>query len=466
MLMSEVNLVNSKSPQEVIQKLQQYISKKGTLSGWIKGSGWDQNLFPSKSFPDRWLLDTYFPDTPIILKRIDYHAAWCNSAALKNVQLPSEDPPGGAILRDSKGIPTGIFVDNAMVFVESQIPPLTDPEIQSYIQLASSLCVQHGITSVHDALFKAPMYRAIKKLIDSGSFPLRVYGMVHDAKSELEDDKVPEEEWKKENYRDRLFIRSIKFWLDGALGSYGAAMIQPYSDKPTQSGLLKINEKKYAERVEHWISRGWQVNTHTIGDKANLLAVTTYKKVVEKLNVDPKPLRLRVEHSQIVPQENLQIYKELDLIASVQPTHCTSDMTYAESRLGPERIKNAYRWRSFLDNNIRIAFGSDFPVEGVSPFLGLYAAITRQDLSGNPPAGWYPEERVNIREAIKAFTLDAAYAAFQENQLGSIEVGKFADFFVINEDLTTISPLLIPHIQVQATYSSGKLVYQNSKSRL
>jgi len=461
----EVDLVGSSSIEEVVRRLKSSQLNRQHCQNhqeWIIGLGWDQNLFPNKEFPTKESLDVAFPDTPVWLTRIDFHAGWCNSALLNLIGpiYPGVDVPGGCIVRDN-GNPTGILIDNAMSLVQCKIPKFSKEEQKERMKLAVTECNKYGITCIHDASLTDEMLQNIKELIDLGEFNLRLYGML--TQESFERAKC---EPKIIDYGDKLTVQAAKLFMDGALGSRGAALLIPYSDDPKNSGLLLETEQDYFHQVRAWILHGFQVNTHAIGDRANRIVVQTYAKVIDELGLHSKDLRLRVEHAQIVVPEDIKIFKKYNIIASMQPTHATSDMSYAEQRLGPERVRYSYTWRSFLNAGVHVAFGSDFPVEKVNPLLGIYSAVTRQDLSGKPERGWIPEQRVLLHEALQGFTIDAAYAAFQENKLGSIEPGKLADYIILDADLYTIAKSDIPDVRVLHTYVGGKLVYSFPVSKL
>lgn len=458
-------LESCRSMEDVLNVLEPFYVQCKKENKWLIGAGWDQYYFPDKKFPTTKDLDERFPDVPICLTRIDYHAIWTNSCAISRVgELPSNDPDGGKIVRDENGNPTGIFIDNAMDLIESHIPKTSLSELYDALQLATKICNSYGLTSVHYPGVSEDHIKVIKQAIEKDELNIRIYAMLKDEKD------IDIDQWAKQglliNYKDsyKFTLRSVKIFLDGALGSRGAALLEPYSDDPNEKGLVLLDESYFKERTKKWIQGGFQVCTHAIGDKANRIVVEVYDEVIKELNKEDEDLRLRVEHAQIVHKDDFAKFKKNNIIASVEPTHGTSDMRYAEKRLGPERILGAYAWKTFLKNGVKIALGSDFPVESPNPLLGFYAAITRKDLEGYPEGGWYPEERLTRSEALKGFTIDAAYAAFEENILGSIEPNKLADFVILSDDIMKIDEKLIPNVKVLATYVQGRKVYDLNES--
>ena len=297
--------------------------------------------------------------------------------------------------------------------------------------------------------------RLYRRAMEEGWFDIRLYGMISGRGATF--DQICREGL---IFEDRLTVRSVKFYMDGALGSRGAALIEPYSDAPHTSGLLQTTPDQFTEDVKAAFACGLQVNTHAIGDLGNRVALDAYEAAAEVMGNSTG--RHRIEHAQIVHPDDILRFRELDVIAAMQPTHATSDMYWAEDRVGSERLEGAYAWRSFLDEGVPLAFGSDFPVESVNPLLGFYAAVTRQDAEGWPEGGWLPDQRVSRDEALRAFTIGAAFAAFQESELGSIETGKRADFVVLTRDIMKIPPREVLDTGVVATYLDGRSVYQMS----
>ncbi|KAJ3111557.1 hypothetical protein HK100_002647 [Physocladia obscura] len=368
---------------------------------------------------------------PIALWRVDMHAIWCNGRALALSDVPT-DPntptPGGHVVRDANGAPTGVLLDAAFELVTKKIPDLTEAETVQAIEVASQLMLSKGVTGLHDAGVSLEELRVFEKMIDAERIcgnlpPPHTQGMA--------------------GYKSRglLNVRSIKLVADGALGSWGAAMLEPYSDAPDKSGILLMSEQDIQLSIESAIAQGYQVNVHCIGDRANRIVLNAFEKVADKALGGRgwmRELRNRIEHSQIININDISRFKELGILPSIQPTHATSDMGYVESRLGKERLAGAYKQKTFLDDFTHVPLGSDFPVESVDVMKGIYAAITRKWENGTSPSGedvgWYPEERLTRLEALKGFTASAAYAAFQEEELGSIGIRKWADFVVYAHD--------------------------------
>jgi len=421
---------------------------------WILGRGWDQNRWPGKEFPSAAVLDAAVPDHPVWLRRVDGHAGWANSAAMHaaGITAATKDPEGGRIIRDANGNPTGVFVDAAEGLIDSKTPPPSFELRKKRVLAAAQKIAANGLVEMHDAGADAETIRAVRELIDEKRFPIRIYAMVGDDAALLDT-------WFKQgrllDYGGRLTVRSVKLYADGALGSRGAALLEPYSDDPGNSGLLVSKPEHLADVTRRAKAAGFQVNTHAIGDRGVRNVIEAY----EQAGVTPAD-RFRIEHSQVVAPPDFARIARDGIIASMQPTHATSDMPWAEARVGPERIKGAYAWRTVLNSGARLALGSDFPVEEVNPFFGIYSAVTRQDQSGKPAGGWYPEQRLTPAEAVRGFTLDAAYAAFEEGSRGTIEAGKLADFTVVEGDLFSTPASDLFKTKVKTTVVDGLVVYE------
>ncbi|MDA0378280.1 MAG: amidohydrolase [Bacteroidetes bacterium] len=449
-----VDLRGSTSIEEVIQRIQAFFPdlEEGE---WIRGRGWNQVLWPGQEFPTRQDLDAYFPNNPVALERIDGHASWYNTAAMNIAGFESiqnaEDPVGGAIIRDANGVPTGVFIDAAAGLVERHVPAWTQEETEDALTLALQEAAEMGLTGIHDAGVDQATIDLYKRFIDEDRFTVRMYAMIGGTRGSAFrtycNNPIID-------YGDRLSVRSVKLYLDGALGSRGAALLEDYSDEAGNRGLLFAEPEEFAAQVRESVACGYQVNTHAIGDRGNRVLLESY----ELAGITPES-RPRDEHTQIIALEDVPRFQQLGIIASMQPTHATSDLNMAEDRLGPHRIKGGYAWRTLTDAGIPLAFGSDFPVEKSNPIDGFFAGVTRQTKDLLPEGGWYPEERLTREETLAAFTKGGAYAAFQEDQLGSLSPGKFADFVVLSADIMTVPPPQIIESKVEATFFGGQLVF-------
>jgi predicted amidohydrolase YtcJ len=449
-----VDLVDTKSLDEVAQRIADGAAKI-PAGEWVLGRGWDQNDWPKQEFPTADALDALVTDHPVWVKRIDGHAGYANSAALRaaGVTRDAVDPDGGRILRDASGNPTGVFIDAAMDLVENHIPPPSYETRKRRVLRAAEDIASKGLTGMHDAGAEADTIRAVKELVDEGRFPIRVQIMVGD------DDKLVGEWFARGpliGHGGRLTVRSIKVYGDGALGSRGAAMLAPYSDDPKNTGLVIAKPEHIEDLARRATKAGFQINTHAIGDRAVRNVIDAY----ERAGITPAQ-RFRIEHFQIVALDDITRAAHLGIIASMQPTHATSDMPWAEARVGADRLAGAYAWRRVLDAGGKLALGSDFPVESVNPFFGIYSAVSRQDASGNPAGGWTADQRLTLHEAIRGFTLDAAWAAFDEASLGTIETGKLADFTVVDGDFMNTPALQIHDTTPRATIVNGAVVWSH-----
>lgn len=425
---------------------------------WVLGRGWNQELWKENEFPTAADLDGIISDRPVFLTRVDGHAGWANTKAMElaGIEQNTPDPQGGMILRDQQGNATGIFVDAAMRYIRSQIPERSDEELEEALTLALQETSKHGLTSVHDARTSMYQWNLYKSFADNDDLKTRIYAMVAGT-GEIFDEMTAN--GKIESYgNDLLSLQSVKISADGALGSRGAAMLEDYHDEPGNKGLLFYDQQELNEMLLKGASAGFQMNIHAIGDAANRQVLDAFDHIFERLQNQDK-LRHRIEHAQIVAPEDIPRFLDYNLIASMQPTHATSDMNMAEDRVGAERIVGAYAWQTFLEQGTVIAGGSDFPVEDVNPFYGLYSAVTRQDHGGMPPGGWYSEHKMSRIEALKAFTIDAAYAAHQEDIIGTLEIGKWADFILIDRDYFEVPASEIWETDVLETWVSGKKVY-------
>lgn len=448
-----VSLVDTASYDEVVARVRERANRAGA-GEWITGRGWDQNDWPVKEFPTAAALDAAVPDKPVWLRRIDGHAGWANSAAMRaaGVTAATKDPDGGKILRDASGNPTGVFIDEAMELIDRQVPPPTPEQRKNRVLAAARAIAATGLTEMHDAGIDPATIVAVQELIDEKRFPIRVYAMLADNAPLLS-------LWFSQkpliDYGGRLTVRSVKLYADGALGSRGAALLAPYSDDPGNAGLMIATPEHIEDVAKRAKAAGYQVNTHAIGDRGVRNVIDAYARAGVSA-----PDRYRVEHLQVISPPDVPRLVQHGIIASMQPTHATSDMYWAEARLGPERVKGAYAWRTVLDAGGRLALGSDFPVEEVNPFLGIYAAVTRQDMKGWPAGGWYPAERLTLAEAIRGFTLDAAHAAFEEKSRGTIDRGKLADLTIVEGDFMNTPPAELFKAKVRYTVVGGEVVYR------
>ena len=450
------DLVNTISEQDAINKTLDY-AKNNTGLTWIQGRGWNQTQWPSNAFPTAESLDKHFPDQPVWLERVDGHAGWANSTAMAMAGITKDtvSPDGGEIIKDKNGMPTGVFIDNAMDLINKSIAPLTVKEQKQVLVKAMDSLASFGLTSVHDAGIDTDNLNAFKALSQENAMSIRVNAMLY----------LPSPNWQqtlaKGQYRskdDMFTFNSVKIQADGALGSRGAALIEDYSDHAGHKGLLLNTPKEFENLVDTSMRLGFQVNSHAIGDHANKLVLDTYEKYIKATKTGV--LRHRVEHAQVLRIEDIPRFAELDVIAAMQATHATSDKNMAQDRLGPDRILGAYAWRKLLDANAVIAAGSDFPVESPNPFFGLHASITRQDHKNSPQGGWFADEKMTPLESFRSFTLDAAYSGHQENIIGSLAKGKKADFILLDKNLFTIPEQYIWTIKVDKTWVNGKLVYK------
>lgn len=455
----QVNLAGIPTLEETLEKVGEYAEANPDLE-WIQGRGWNQTLWPENEFPTAEDLDRVVSDRPVWLSRVDGHAGWGNSMAMRlaGVSKDTPDPQGGKIIRNSRGEATGVFVDAAEGYINSIIPSSTLRERELALEKALDQMAKMGITSVHDAGVGVNTWEMFKDFADQNRLKTRIYAMIGGAGSAF--DSLSAEGPIASYAEDMLALRSVKLYSDGALGSRGAAMIEPYSDDPGNKGLLFVDQNEMNQMVSKVMGKGFQANIHAIGDAGNrqVLDAIAYSK---SLNGN-QGLRNRVEHAQIVSLEDIPRFKELDIIASMQPTHATSDKNMAEDRVGPQRIKGGYAWQTFLDQGTIVAAGSDFPVEHSNPFFGLYSGVTRMDHGGSPEGGWYPEESLSREQALKAFTLDAAYAGHQEEVLGSLEPGKWADFILIDQDYFEVPASEIWEIEVLETWVAGTQMFSKN----
>ena len=452
-----VDLRDTPSEAAVIDRVAARVRTAGP-GQWVIGRGWDQNDWPDARWPTRAALDRIAPDTPVALERIDGHASWVNGRALAvaGVTRATPDPPGGRLLRDASGEPTGVLVDTAQQLVTRSIPPPTADEVDARILEADGLMRRLGVTMVHDAGASAQTIEAYRRLSRQGRLATRLYVM-------LDSDPATTGPWFSRgpllDPSHRVVVRAVKLYADGALGSRGALLLDDYADEPGTRGLAVTPPARLEAVAASAARAGFQVCTHAIGDRANREVLDLYERLARR-HPAMRGLRPRVEHAQILDAADIPRFGRLGVIASMQPTHCTSDMPWAPARLGPERTaRGAYVWQKLLQSGARVASGSDFPVEQANPMLGFHAAITRQDVHGHPPGGWAPDQRMSRAQALASFTTEAAYAAHAEADLGAIAAGRLADFVVLSRDIMTVTPAEVPATRVHRTFIAGRQVF-------
>lgn len=453
---TSLDLAGTPSLPEAVQRIADY-AVANPHADWIEGRGWNQVLWPVQEFPTAANIDTVVSNRPVWLRRVDGHAGWANSAALQLASIDDEtlDPVGGKIIRDKNGHATGVLIDRAMDLVDEHVPAPTKLEMRSAALKAVATLLPLGVTSVHDTGIDLETVEVYTSLADDDALEMRIYAMLSNAGPNLDAVAKPIIAYA----NDHLDVRAVKIYADGALGSRGAALLEPYSDDAENRGLTFVTSDELIGAIEKANRMGFQVGVHAIGDRGNRLVLDAFERVQAG---QPSPLRNRVEHAQIIALDDIPRFAALGVIASIQPTHATSDMNMAEDRIGAERIKGGYAWQRLLRSGAVIASGSDFPVELPNPFHGLYAAVSRQDRNGLPSGGWYAEEAMSRVEALHSFTLAAAFAAHQEDRLGSLEPGKWADFILVDRDFFSIPTEQIDDIEVLETWVGGTRVYQRS----
>lgn len=460
---SEVVVTDTRTLAEAQARIKAY-GQANPARQWIMGSGWNQVIWKLDRFPTAAELDAAIPDRPVTLRRVDAHAIWANTKALQmaGITRDTPDPVGGRIERDAKGEPTGILIDKAQLLLTKVMPPYTDAERRLALDSAMRHFASLGLTGVGDAGTGADEVRIYREFADAGKLTSRVYAMIFDVGDDYK--KLSAQGPLKGYGNERFSLAAVKLFADGALGSRGAALLEPYSDDHGNKGLLFMDDAAMRAKVRTALKAGYQVNVHAIGDAANRQILDAFEAAYKE-DAGGMARRNRVEHAQVVSLQDIPRFKTLGLVASMQPTHATSDMNMAEDRVGKERIKGAYAWQTFLKQGTVIAGGSDFPVESANPFFGLHAAVTRTDHEGKPIAGWHPEEAMTLPQALRAFTLDAAYAQHQEKSIGSLEPGKWADFILVDQDPFTAAPGDIWKTKVLGTWLAGEQVYAAPSAR-
>ena len=456
LLKSNLNLAGIPSVAAAVAEISRYAKVK-PHARWILGRGWNQVIWPLQEFPTASHIDAVVSDRPVWLRRIDGHAGWANSTALAQAGIDDDttDPIGGKIIRDDNGHATGVLVDKAMGLMTAQLPEPNKNEIRAAIHSAVDALLAEGMTGVHDAGIDLMTAEVYLSMADDKELDMRIYAMLSGAGSVLDAVGKPIRAYG----GDRLEIAAVKLYADGALGSRGAAMLEPYSDDAENRGLPFWTQEELDSFVAKANNLGFQVGIHAIGDLGNRMALDAFEKAQDGR---PSSIRNRIEHAQIIALDDIPRFSELGVIASIQATHATSDKNMAEDRVGTERILGGYAWRRLLDSGAVLANGSDFPVELSNPFHGLYASVTRQGRDGEPEGGWYPDQALTRAEALHSFTLAAAFAAHQEDRMGSLEAGKWADFIIIDRDYFAIPASEIDDIKVLQTWVGGKQVYERN----
>ncbi len=455
--LTQLDLAGSASLAEALKATADY-ARANPSHAWLRGRGWNQEIWKLGRFPTAAELVAVVADRPIWLERVDGHAAWANTKAMQlaGITRDTPDPAGGKIMRDAAGNATGVFIDAAQDLVTKVLPKQTEAQHRAVLDTSLQKIAAMGLTGVHDAGIGVAQDALYRDYADRNKLTTRVYAMIGDTGADF--DQLALKGPLKSYAGDMYAARAVKLYSDGALGSRGAALLAPYSDEPKSHGLLFRKSDEIYAMMEKAMKKGYQVNVHAIGDAGNRQVLDGYQQLVKKTGSVGQ--RHRMEHAQVVTMEDIARFKSIGIVPSMQPTHATSDMNMAEQRVGPQRIKGAYAWRTFLKQGSRVACGSDFPVESSNPFFGIHAAVTRQDAAGQPAAGWYPNEALTLKQAFRCFTLDAAYAGHQEHVVGSLEKGKWADFIVIDQDLFAMPAKDIHKTGVLQTWVGGRQVFE------
>ncbi|KAI0081997.1 hypothetical protein K474DRAFT_1586784 [Panus rudis PR-1116 ss-1] len=458
----QLPLEGTNTIEETVQRVKDFILADSDIlhdkTKFVEGWGWDHTKWLLEQWPTYEDLekDPVVAGRPIVLQSKDGHAIWVSKKVLDGIQPLPDEVEGGVIVRDSEGNPTGILLDNAQEL--ANVPEPSHEMLEKRFALAVRDAHRVGLTSVHDAGFKPRSLAFFRRQAEDGKLPIRIYGMTYfDETAAYWGDKVEKIIGAGNN---RLTVRSVKIFADGALRSGGAALYEPYADNPETRGFMRTDPEVLNKVIPSFLRDGWQVNVHAIGDRANGVVLDAFEAALKDANVSA--LRPRLEHAQILAKKDMARFGSLGVIASVQPTHAISDMWFGEDRLGPERVKGLYAFRSIMENGARITLGSDFPVEDINPIAGFYAAITRLSPDGKSPhgpGGWFPEQRMTREEALKGMTLDPAYASFSEDKLGSITPGKHADYVILSQDIMSIEPEKLLRTKVIATVIDGRPVF-------
>ncbi len=455
-----VDLVGTRSYEEVLARVVDRARNMGK-GEWVRGRGWDQNDWADMRFPTHEALSRAVPDHPVYMTRIDGHAALVNAKAMElaGVTARTKDPDGGRIIRGANGSPTGVLIDRAQRIVSAVMPRASRGELREQTLAAITELNRWGITGMHDAGVSETEIEVYAELAAEGRYDLRNYLMIRAADSTLE-------RYMNAGPRDalhdgRLWIRSIKITADGALGSRGAALLEPYADDPGNTGLITESFERIRRVGTRALQTGFQLNVHAIGDRGNRMVLDAFEAALDE--VPTADHRFRVEHAQVVHWDDIPRFAELGVMPSMQGSHQTSDMYWAVDRVGPTRIRGAYAWRSFLDAGVIIPNGSDFPVESANPLISFHAFVARQDENDFPAGGWFPEQRTTREEALLSMTLWPAHAAFMEHESGSLTPGKYGDFVVLDQDIMTVAPEQILDTHVVLTVLGGEIVYRRSR---
>jgi len=453
----QANLVGTTSLAEALLRIHEYAAAHPD-DAWVLGRGWNEELWQPNRLPTAADLDAIVANRPAWFRRVDGHAGWGNHAALKaaGIDRNTPDPAGGRIERDARGEPTGVLVDAALDLLERAIPPLSKAQLAQALDAALAEMASVGLTGDGDPGIDRRRYALYKEYADAGKLSARIYALVDEVGADF--DAISADGPLIGYGHDFLTVRAVKLYADGSLGSRGAALLEPYADAPGSRGSLFDTPAALTAKVEKAFGKGYQVGVHAIGDAANREALDAFAAAY-KTHPQAIALRNRIEHAQVVALADIPRFQSLQVIASMQPTHATSDKNMAQERIGAERLQGAYAWRRFLEQGTRIAAGSDFPVESTNPFFGIHAAVTRQDHDNQPPGGWLPGQRMTVTEALRAFTLDAAYAQHAEGTQGSLEPGKWADFILVDQDIFSVAPELLWKTKVLETWVGGERVY-------